>query len=80
MKMTTGEKIVYALLIISLAMVNPPILGIINDYAAQNPMTFGQPTLLVWLNSWYTFGIVVFLIACLTLKSWKRTYKEEVKR
>ncbi|GFI62097.1 hypothetical protein IMSAG049_01270 [Clostridiales bacterium] len=76
MKISKGEKIVYAIFIIVLIMVNPPILNFVNDYAINNPLTFGWPTLLVWLNLWYIIAIIDFLIGAIKIKSWKKDYDD----
>ncbi len=76
MRLSKGEKIVYLIFIIVLIMVNPPILNLVNDYAVNNPLTFGNPTVLVWLNIWYVIAIVDFLIGAIKIKSWKKDYDD----
>lgn len=78
--MKTSEKIVYALLLLVLVMVNPPILGWINAYAKDSPFVFGYPTLWVWLQFWYAFGIAVFLFGALRIKDWNREYPEVTRK
>lgn len=74
MKLSLGEKIVYAIFILVLIMVNPPVLNLVNNYALQQPFTLGWPTLLVWLDFWYVVAIAAFLIGILKIKSWKKDY------
>ena len=49
MKLSTNEKAVYAIFLLVLIMVNPPIVNIVSDYAKTHPFVLGWPTLLVWL-------------------------------
>lgn len=74
MKLSTGEKVVYAIFALVLVMVNPPILNSINNYALEKPFTFGWPTMLVWLDFWYIVAVVDFLVGVITIKSWKKDY------
>ena len=46
----------YIILMLSVLMVNPPILPFVNTYCAAHPMTFGWPTLFLWLEFWYAVG------------------------
>lgn len=41
----------YIILMLSVLMVNPPILPFVNTYCAAHPMTFGWPTLFCGWNS-----------------------------
>ena len=81
LNLTKGEKIFFAVIIISLLMVNPPILGFINTFAQSTPLMWGYPTLWLWLEFWYVVAIVTFLVGVLKLKNWQKTYPddEEVK-
>ncbi|MEA5060228.1 hypothetical protein SDC9_135936 [bioreactor metagenome] len=76
MKLSTGEKIVYAIFAVVLIMVNPPILQAVNNYAIAKPFTFGWPTLLVWLDFWYVVGTATFLIGVLKIKAWGKDYQK----
>lgn len=76
MRLSKGEKIVYACFVLVLLMVNPPIVNLVSDYAKTHPFVFGWPTLLVWLNAWYLIAIVAFLIGVLKIKSWKKDYED----
>ncbi|MDO5016024.1 MAG: hypothetical protein Q4E09_03345 [Eubacteriales bacterium] len=71
MKLSKGEKAVHLMFIISLIMANPPILGLVNNYAKDNPLTFGYPTMWVWLEFWYAVAIAAFLIGALTIRNWQ---------
>ncbi len=77
MKLSANEKAVYAVFILVLIMVNPPIVNIVSDYAASHPFILGWPTLLVWLNVWYIIAIIDFLVGVLVIRSWKKDYNEE---
>lgn len=81
LNLTKGEKIFFSVIIISLLMVNPPILGLINTFAQSTPLMWGFPTLWLWLEFWYIVAILAFLIGALKLKNWQKTYPddEEVK-
>ena len=69
-KISRGEIAFYVIIVLSLIMVNPPILGMINRYAMANPLTFRLPTIWVWLQFWYTLMIVSFLVAAIRIKRW----------
>mgnify|MGYP004662441709 FL=1 len=63
----------YIILMLSVLMVNPPILPFVNTYCVEHPMTFGWPTLFLWLEFWYAVMILDFLWGALRLKSWDWT-------
>ena len=65
-----GEIIFYVILGISIIMVNPPILMLINQYAATTPMIFNLPTIWIWLQFWYVVMMASFLIAAIRIKRW----------
>lgn len=75
MKLSKGEKIVYSILILSLIMINPPILNLVNNYAKENPLIWNFPTLWLWLQLWYIVAITAFLIGAIKIKSWKKEYR-----
>lgn len=77
MKLSTNEKAVYAIFLLVLIMVNPPIVNIVSDYAKTHPFVLGWPTLLVWLNAWYIIALIDFLVGVLTIRSWKKDYNEK---
>ena len=77
MKLSTNEKAVYAIFLLVLIMVNPPIVNIVSDYAKTHPFVLGWPTLLVWLNAWYIIALIDFLVGVLTIRSWKKDYNED---
>ena len=77
MKLSTNEKAVYAIFLLVLIMVNPPIVNIVSDYAKTHPFVLGWPTLLVWLNAWSIIALIDFLVGVLTIRSWKKDYNEE---
>lgn len=79
MKISKGEKIVYGIFIFVLIMVNPPIINLFNNYCIKNPLTFGWPTMLIWLNFWYAVAVIAFLIGVLKIKSWKKDYEDKIK-
>ena len=70
-KLSHGEIVFYAIIALSLVMVNPPILGLINRYAIENPLTLRLPTIWVWLQFWYGLMIVSFLVAAIRIKRWR---------
>lgn len=74
MKRNKGEIVFYAILVIALIMVNPPVLSFINEFAATHPITWGYPTLWIWLEFWYAVAIIDFLVAAVKLKSWRTEY------
>jgi len=75
LRLSKGEKIVYALLILSLVMLNPPVLNVINSYAKKNPLTLNYPTLWLWLQLWYIVAIAAFLVGAIKIKSWRKDYR-----
>ena len=77
MKLSTNEKAVYAIFLLVLIMVNPPVVNLVSDYAGTHPFILGWPTLLVWLNAWYIIALIDFLVGVLTIRSWKKDYNEE---
>lgn len=71
------EKFYICVFLIVMLAVNPPILNIVNKYAQENLLTFGYPTVWVWLTFWYTLAIITFLIGAIVLPAWKKAkYKE----
>ena len=60
----------YLVLVISVIMVNPPIVYMVNDYCVQHPLTAGWPTMFLWLEFWFTVMVVDFVIAAWKLKEW----------
>lgn len=80
MKKKSNENIYKFIFILVLIMVNPPVISMINSYAIKNPLTFGYPTLWVWLQVWYFIGMITFLVGALKLPSWnKREFKEGIR-
>ena len=77
MNLTKCEKIFFAIISISLLMVNPPILGLINTFAQSTPLMWGYPTLWLWLEFWYVVAIVTFLVGVIKIKNWQKTYSED---
>ena len=75
MRLSKGEKIAYTLLILSLIMVNPPVLNLVNNYVKDNPLTWNFPTLWLWLQLWYAVAVVTFLIGAIKIKNWKKDYR-----
>ena len=68
--LSKGTILFYVVLVISVLMVNPPIVYLVNDYCVANPITFGWPTMFLWLEFWYTVMVGDFLIAAWKLKAW----------
>lgn len=60
----------FIVLILSIVMVNPPIVYWVNDYCVAHPMTFGWPTMYWWLQFWYAVMIIDFALAAWKLKEW----------
>jgi len=79
MKISKGEKKVYAILIISLIMLNPPVLNIVNNYAKIKPLTWNYPTLWLWLQLWYLIAIITFLLGAIKIDNWKKEYRGDGK-
>jgi len=70
--MSRGEKLFYLIIILMVIMCNPPVMVLINNWAIKKPITFGFPTFWVWLQFWYTIGVVAFLIAAFKIDHWKK--------
>lgn len=53
-----------------LLLANPPLLLVVNDYARQSPLTFGWPTL--WVYMWFLTAItlLVWLWAAARARLW----------
>ena len=49
MKKSKGTLWFFLILVVSVLMVNPPIVYLFNDYCVENPITFGWPTMFLWL-------------------------------
>jgi len=78
-KISKGTIAFYVILIISVLMVNPPIVYLVNDYCVANPLTFGWPTMFLWLEFWYTVMVIDFVVAAWKLKAWDcHQDKEEI--
>ena len=60
----------YLILVVSVLMVNPPILYWFNEYCIDHPITLGWPTMYVWLEFWYVVMIADFLFCAWKLKCW----------
>ena len=70
MKRSKGLTWFYAIMLLGVLMVNPPVLNFVNGYCRNNPLMFGFPTLWLWLEFWFGVMILDFLIAAVTLKEW----------
>lgn len=70
MKKQKGVVWFFIILILGVLMVNPPILPLVNQYCTAHPMTFGWPTLFLWLEFWYIVMIADFLVSAIKLKAW----------
>jgi hypothetical protein len=70
MKKKNGTFWFYLILIVSILMVNPPIVYWINDYCVAHPITFGWPTMFLWLEFWYVVMVIDFIVAAVKLKAW----------
>ena len=69
-KKSKGLVWFYVILVVSVLMVNPPILPLINNLCVANPITFGWPSMYLWLELWYGIMIIDFLVAAIALKPW----------
>ncbi len=67
---SSGQKLFYAVLLLGVVMVNPPVVYWVNDYCAGHPLLFGWPTMYLWLEFWYLVMIVDFVLAAWKLKGW----------
>lgn len=70
MKKSKGTFWFYLILVVCVLMVNPPIVYLFNDYCAAHPITFGWPTMFLWLEFWFTVMVVDFIVAAVKLKAW----------
>lgn len=69
--------LVFVTLGVPVVMVNPPIIGWVNDYAASTPITLGQPTFWLWLEVWFAVMLVALVVFAAKLPSWQAHYLEE---
>lgn len=63
----------YIILMLSVLMVNPPILPFVNTYCAALPYDLWLADAVLWLEFWYAVMILDFLWGALRLKSWDWT-------
>lgn len=70
MKKKSGTFWFYVILVVGVLMVNPPIVYLFNDYCVAHPITFGWPTMFLWLEFWYVVMVVDFLVGAIKLKAW----------
>lgn len=68
---------VFIALGIPVVMANPPVIGWVNDYAAGNPLTLGQPTVWLWLEVWFAVMLVELVLFAAKLPSWQAHHLEE---
>lgn len=71
------RKTVWIFFLITILMVNPPVLTWANEWVKQMPLLFGWPTLWLYLTFWYVVmwgGLVYFAIS---FKSWQVDFLEE---
>ena len=79
--MSSGEKIFWLIIIVTIVMVNPPLLIGINNYCKAHLLTLGVPTFWLWLEIWYLIGSSAFLIGAWKLRSWKgEEIEDRIKR
>lgn len=64
-------------LAIPLVLANPPVIGLINAYAATQPLTLGVPTVWLWLEIWYGVMLIELVIFAVRLPSWQAHAIEE---
>lgn len=69
-KKSKGLVWFYVILVISVLMVNPPILPLINKLCIASPILLGWPSMYLWLELWYAVMIIDFLVAAIKLKPW----------
>jgi len=69
-KKSKGLVWFYVILVVSVLMVNPPILPLINKLCVANPIIFGWPSMYLWLELWYGIMIIDFVVAAVALKPW----------
>ncbi len=70
--MSRAEKIFYFIIILMVVMANPPVMIWVNNLARKVPLLFGFPTFWVWLEFWYTLGVVAFAVAAWKIDKWNR--------
>lgn len=68
---------VFGTLAVPLAMTNPPIIGLVSDYSADNPITFGFPTFWLWLQVWYGLMLILLIVFAIWMPSWRSDRLEE---
>ncbi len=78
MKKNKGLMWFYIVLIVSVLMVNPPIVYLFNNYCVAHPITLGWPTMFLWLEFWYTVMVIDFVVCALKLKAWNCSQDEKV--
>lgn len=58
--MNRSEKTVLIATLVAIFLSNPPVLNIVNSYCKNNPLTFGWPTLWLYLTVVWTAVIIIF--------------------
>lgn len=66
--MSPMEKILVVVVFIAILLSNPPILNYVNEYCKKSLLTFGVPTLWLYLTLIWSAVIVVFAITAATTK------------
>lgn len=70
-------SLVLIALAIPLVMANPPVIGLVNAYAGEEPLTLGVPTVWLWLQIWYGVMLAELVFFAARLPSWQAHAIEE---
>ncbi len=76
--MSKGEKIFWFIVAAMIIAVNPPVINWISNYAEENLLTIGFPTLWLWMEFWYALTAIAFFIAALKIDKWRRWESIEI--
>lgn len=68
MTLAPTEKILIVATLIAIILSNPPILNYVNEYCKVNPLTFGLPTLWLYLTLIWSIVIVLFVVTAVKTK------------
>ncbi len=66
--MNPVEKVLVVVVIAAILLSNPPILNYVNDYCKTALLTFGVPTLWLYLTTIWSVVILMFIITAVTVK------------
>jgi hypothetical protein len=71
------SRIVWLFFLVTILMVNPPVLTTVNAWFVGRPLLWGWPTMWLYLSFWYLVMLGGFIYFALRFKSWQAEPLEE---